>query len=723
MARLRGRVGSLLEVGTGFHPELTGRENIYLNGSILGMKRAEITRKFDEIVAFSEVERFLDTPVKRYSSGMYIRLAFAVAAHLEPEILVVDEVLAVGDIEFQKKCLGKMNEVVGHGRTVFFVSHNMQSIAALTSRCLVMKQGELMLDAPTAEAVKSLRRDVPEGLDPGQAVRQARAGRPRLELHRRGPASSPPSRTASTSWGEPIAFEFVLHVGTPMAKLCFMFWIADTQGVQHHPLLAVRRGPALPDQGGATTGSAARSPSSGSTGDRTAVTAWISDTRGLLPIDEQSQICQFEVHMGEFRRKGFWPGTRTTRSTSRTPMAAGRRGLSRGPGGPAAPPAEIARPTAVDGEPTAMNLFAPVVLIAWFPSRPGRLQRHAAEEGGDLPLRRRLALPAQRRLHRCRAARLHQDDGHGRRRAALRARSSTRRGSSRSGPAGSTCRWWSGAWAPSSRRSPTAWGPTRGSRRSSSQIDRLGPALPDRPASTSTTSRPARLARAMVIGGLVYVPLCLFEIRFSPILQLEALRASVNWEAMRYGGYRPKVFLVTGLELGMWMANAACRLLALGHPARSRRSGGSRLGSTAGPVATAVLCKSTGAGLLLVLAMGALWIARRTKKLVPVWADPGPPAGLLRSSGRLDLWSGRRGRRPGHRDLRRGPGRVVRVPAQRWSGSLIDRAMERPILGWGGFDAVLGHSTAGRRMPIPDGYWIIVLGIQGAVGLVGACSA
>ena len=114
-ARLRGRVASLLEVGTGFHQDLTGRENIYLNGSILGMKRAEIARKFDEIVAFSEIERFLDTPVKRYSSGMYIRLAFAVAAHLEPEILLVDEVLAVGDMEFQKKCLGKMNEVVGHG--------------------------------------------------------------------------------------------------------------------------------------------------------------------------------------------------------------------------------------------------------------------------------------------------------------------------------------------------------------------------------------------------------------------------------------------------------------------------------------------------------------------------------------------------------------------------------------------------------------------------------
>src|SRR4051812_46024011 len=126
---LRGRIASLLEVGTGFHPELTGRENIYLNGAILGMSRREIDRKFDEIVAFSEIEEFLDTPVKRYSSGMYVRLAFAVAAHLEPEILVVDEVLAVGDIAFQKKCLGKIGEVARGGRTVLFVSHNMHAIS------------------------------------------------------------------------------------------------------------------------------------------------------------------------------------------------------------------------------------------------------------------------------------------------------------------------------------------------------------------------------------------------------------------------------------------------------------------------------------------------------------------------------------------------------------------------------------------------------------------
>jgi lipopolysaccharide transport system ATP-binding protein len=152
-AEIRGRVGSLLEVGTGFHPELTGRENIYLNGAILSMRRGEIDRKFDEIVTFSEVEKFIDTPVKRYSSGMYLRLAFAVAAHLEPEILVVDEVLAVGDAEFQRKCLGKMSDVAQQGRTVLFVSHNMSAILRLTEETMVIDKGRLVMRAPTAQAV------------------------------------------------------------------------------------------------------------------------------------------------------------------------------------------------------------------------------------------------------------------------------------------------------------------------------------------------------------------------------------------------------------------------------------------------------------------------------------------------------------------------------------------------------------------------------------------
>jgi len=150
---IKGRVASLLEVGTGFHPELSGRENIYLNGAILGMSRAEIKRKFDAIVAFSEVEQYLDTPVKRYSSGMYVRLAFAVAAHLEPEILVVDEVLAVGDTEFQKKCLEKMDDVAHEGRTVLFVSHNMNAIQRLCKRCIVLSHGTMVFDGGSGRAI------------------------------------------------------------------------------------------------------------------------------------------------------------------------------------------------------------------------------------------------------------------------------------------------------------------------------------------------------------------------------------------------------------------------------------------------------------------------------------------------------------------------------------------------------------------------------------------
>lgn len=153
--RLRGRVASLLEVGTGFHPELTGRENIFLNGAILGMSRAEIRKKFDEIVDFAEIEKFIDTPVKRYSSGMYLRLAFAVAAHLDPEILIVDEVLAVGDAPFQRKCIGKMQEVsASDGRTILFVSHNLSAIHSLCTRCIALKHGEIAANGVPGEVTK-----------------------------------------------------------------------------------------------------------------------------------------------------------------------------------------------------------------------------------------------------------------------------------------------------------------------------------------------------------------------------------------------------------------------------------------------------------------------------------------------------------------------------------------------------------------------------------------
>ena len=175
---LRGRVASLLEVGTGFHPELTGRENIFLNGAILGMSRVEIKRKFDEITAFAEIDKFLDTPVKRYSSGMYVRLAFAVAAHLEPEILIVDEVLAVGDAEFQRKCLGKMEDVSAkEGRTVILVSHQMTAIQNLCTRCILMDRGQLMMEGETEEVVNAYMSKGAELASSGLTDRKDRAGK------------------------------------------------------------------------------------------------------------------------------------------------------------------------------------------------------------------------------------------------------------------------------------------------------------------------------------------------------------------------------------------------------------------------------------------------------------------------------------------------------------------------------------------------------------------
>jgi lipopolysaccharide transport system ATP-binding protein len=190
-AELYGRVGSLLEVGTGFHQELTGRENIYLNGAILGMKRAEIARKFDEIVTFAEVEKFIDTPVKHYSSGMYLRLAFGVAAHLEPEILLVDEVLAVGDARFQKKCLNKMQDVGQTGRTVLFVSHNTPAITRLCDRVILLEEGKVLQDGPTHQVISAYlnsgfgttaAREWPDPKKaPGGEVAQLRAVRVRAE--------------------------------------------------------------------------------------------------------------------------------------------------------------------------------------------------------------------------------------------------------------------------------------------------------------------------------------------------------------------------------------------------------------------------------------------------------------------------------------------------------------------------------------------------------------
>jgi lipopolysaccharide transport system ATP-binding protein len=179
---IKGRVASLLEVGTGFHPELSGRENVYLNGAILGMSRREIKAKFDEIVAFAEIERFLDTPVKRYSSGMYVRLAFAVAAHLEPEILVVDEVLAVGDAEFQKKCLGKMHDVAAGGRTVLFVSHNMAAIQRLCTSGLLLHQGGVIHRGPISDTVSHYMTSLEQVTGQSLSERKERKGDGRLKV-------------------------------------------------------------------------------------------------------------------------------------------------------------------------------------------------------------------------------------------------------------------------------------------------------------------------------------------------------------------------------------------------------------------------------------------------------------------------------------------------------------------------------------------------------------
>ena len=230
-AEIHGRVGSLLEVGTGFHPELTGRENIYLNGAILGMKRAEIDRKFDEIAAFSEVEQFLDTPVKRYSSGMYLRLAFAVAAHLEPEILVVDEVLAVGDAEFQRKCLGKMSDVAEQGRTVLFVSHNMSAILRLTEETIVLDRGRMVYRAPTPQAV-----------DYYMASGFSQAGERKWDSHDI-PADAAPFRPVALRMRdirgrsvdslrsvEPITIEFEYALDAPITGLRVGFYLLTMRG-------------------------------------------------------------------------------------------------------------------------------------------------------------------------------------------------------------------------------------------------------------------------------------------------------------------------------------------------------------------------------------------------------------------------------------------------------------------------------------------------------------
>ena len=221
---INGRVASLLEVGTGFHPELTGRENIYLNGAIMGMARSEIKKNFDAIVDFAEVEKFLDTPVKRYSSGMYMRLAFAVSAHLEPEILIVDEVLAVGDVNFQKKCLGKMQEVSRkQGRTVLFVSHNMTAITDLTQRCVYLADGQVVANGPTSGVVQQF---LASGSDAKAVYQSTMTYSPRVD--RIEIRTSRPNNVQIS--GEPLEIDFTIEHQRPRPGICFSFQLINQFG-------------------------------------------------------------------------------------------------------------------------------------------------------------------------------------------------------------------------------------------------------------------------------------------------------------------------------------------------------------------------------------------------------------------------------------------------------------------------------------------------------------
>lgn len=244
--RLRGRVGSLLEVGTGFHQELTGRENIYLSGAILGMRRSEIKAKFDDIVAFAEIERFLDTPVKRYSSGMYVRLGFAVAAHLEPEILLVDEVLAVGDSEFQTKCVGKMSDIARGGRTVLFVSHNMGAIGGLCDRAILLDRGRVVEDGPVAAVVA---RYAASGTSSSSVLRatdvQERLGSGPERIVQAGVYGAGPEPRTTFVMGEPLRVVLDVETRTPARNTLLAVGIKTVTGVPVVHTVSVDSGFAL----------------------------------------------------------------------------------------------------------------------------------------------------------------------------------------------------------------------------------------------------------------------------------------------------------------------------------------------------------------------------------------------------------------------------------------------------------------------------------------------
>lgn len=298
---INGGVASLLEVGTGFHPELTGRENISLNGAILGMSKFEINKKFDEIVDFAEVEKFLDTPVKRYSSGMYVRLAFAVAANLEPEILIVDEVLAVGDSAFQKKCLGKMEDVATkEGRTILFVSHSMQAIAQLTNRCILLSKGNVQFDGATSKAVH-LYLAAPTSDAEQPASYQAPLNK--IGNYVAWAKVHTSEGEGIHGWGKPITFEFALNVEKPHESLSFsfqivnalqqpiaIFWFFSDAPFRHKPGTHIFRCEIskLRLYMGSYT-----------------LKTWFSERRSETLLENLTEICPFEVSMHEFERLDY----------------------------------------------------------------------------------------------------------------------------------------------------------------------------------------------------------------------------------------------------------------------------------------------------------------------------------------------------------------------------------------------------------------------------------
>ena len=313
--RISGRVASLLEVGTGFHPELTGRENIFLNGAILGMSRAEIRGKFDEIVAFAEVEKFLDTPVKRYSSGMYVRLAFAVAAHLEPEILIVDEVLAVGDVAFQRKCLGKMREVSTGGRTVLFVSHNMSAISQLCSRCVLMSGGRVAEQGPTAQTVESYLRSNSGMYSGGRLVRSPDKEKAGVitELVLMSPGGKP---TNQFSCDEPITIEVRLRLRSKIAGMfCWLdftrsdgtlVWMNDSYDAGSNLL-----GDLVPGEYLMRVSVPARTVGHG---DYLVTLVVTGPLGGAMPIDALESVCMFRIEDLTTNRGNQRPGFLSTRA-------------------------------------------------------------------------------------------------------------------------------------------------------------------------------------------------------------------------------------------------------------------------------------------------------------------------------------------------------------------------------------------------------------------------